>query len=407
MFKKKSLAISCSLIALSTSVDALAQEVEWSIETGLGYETNIYHAPDHDYLDSALPSNRPGGVLVSPAEVSSFFIPVGAEVSVRNKAYENVDFVAGLDFDTDIMLNSNADDATRTNVDLDLGFNYDLIELKYSKKKKNYIKKDRGDAYLGMFISTHNQIYVDRDSGLPKEVGGVDISDKYSYQSVGIKGDYERKVGHNKYLVGFKYEDLNYDTPETGAEYDHVLNKLEIGLKRDFTKKTDMKVAYSYYVRDYSNRYSRDVATGTYSSVNDLLKYTYNTLALSLGHRFTKRLKTYIDIKNTNRTDEFEGYNDYSRLDINIRARYKYSDKTKIRAKIKSSQIDYKNAYNFEDQSRGDKENSGMDITVKVEHEWAKHKTYFVELDYTDRVSTDDRYDYTNNMIMLGAKWEY
>ena len=78
-----------------------------------------------------------------------------------------------------------------------------------------------------------------------------------------------------------------------------------------------------------------------------------------------------------------------------------------MRAKIKSSQIDYKNAYNFEDQTRGDKENSGMDITVKVEHQWAKHKTYFVELDYTDRVSTDDRYDYTNNMIMLGAKWEY
>ena len=198
-----------------------------------------------------------------------------------------------------------------------------------------------------------------------------------------------------------------WDTPQTGAEYDHVFNKLEIGLKRDFTKATDIKVAYSYYVRDYSNRYSRDVVTGTYSSANDLLKYTYNTFELRLGHRFTKRLKTYFDIKNTTRTDEFEGYNDYSRLDISIRARYKYSDKTKIRAKIKSSEIDYENAYNFEDQIRGDKETSGMDITVKVEHEWAKHKTYYVELDYTDRESTDDRYDYTNNVVMLGAKWDY
>ena len=51
IFKRKALAISCSLFTLSTTMPVSAQEVEWSIETGLGYESNVYHAPDHDYED--------------------------------------------------------------------------------------------------------------------------------------------------------------------------------------------------------------------------------------------------------------------------------------------------------------------------------------------------------------------
>lgn len=403
MFTKKSLAISCSLITLSTSVDALAQEIEWSIETGLGYETNVYHAPDHDYIDYyANPLATVNNTF--PDEVASFFTPIEVDAAIRNKAYDNADFVAGIEFDTDLMLNSDADDATRTNVDIDLGFDIELVDWKFSKKKNDYIKKRRGNAYAGIFMSVHDQVYVDHDSGLPKESGGIDLSDRYSYQSFGLKADYERKIGKTKYLAGFVYEDLNYDKPLT-IEYDHIFINMELGIKHDFTKSTDLKAIYGYYVRDYSVREARNAADASLS--NTLLEYTYNTIELELGHRFSKQLKTYFEIKNTERTDEFEGYNNYSRMDVSIRARYKYSNKTKIRAKIRSTTVDYDNAFNFEDNTQGNKENSSADLDFKVEHQWAKHKTYFVELDYTDRVSTDDRYDYTNNMIMLGAKWEY
>ncbi len=408
LFKKKTLAVSCSLFVISGAASVSAQEVEWSVETGLGYETNVYHAPDHDYIDTALPSTRPAGIAVSPEEISSFFIPVEAEVNIRNKVYDNADFVAGLGFDTDVMLNSDADDATRTNVKFDLGFDYELVKWKFSKKKNDYIKRKRGDAYIGAFFSTHDNVYVDRDTGEPKTTsGGIDISDKYSYQSFGLKGDYERKVGKFEYLFGFIYKDLNYDTPLSGDEYDHIYNKFEFGIKRDFTKATDLKAIYRYSVRDYSDRRSRDLLTGTYSSANDLVKYTYNAFLLKLTHRFDKKFKASFAIENTDRTDEFEGYNDYSRLDMSLRARYKYSSATKIRGKIAYSTTDYANAYNFDDATRGNKENSGLDLKIKVEQEMNKNKLYYIELDYTDRESTDDRYDYTNNIIMLGAKWKY
>lgn len=408
ILKDKIFAVSCSLLAISTITPVSAQEVEWSIETGLGYETNVYHAPDHDYVDTALPSTRPVGIAVSPKEFSSFFIPVELDVNIRNKVYDNADFVAGIDFDTEVMLNSDADDATNTNINLDLGFDYDLIEWKYSKKKKDYIKKDRGNAYIGMFVSSHSQVYVDRDTGLPKTTSGAeDLSDKYSYQSVGIKGDYERKVGKYEYLSGFVYKDLNYETPISGSEYDHTYSELNIGLKRDLSKETDIKLVYSYSVSDFSDRYSRDLLTGTYSSANDFVKYTYNEIELKLAHRFDKKFKASFRVQSINRADEFEGYNDYSKIAMTIRGRYKYSAKTKVRGKIYSSTVDYDNAYNFDDNTKGDKENSELVLNLKVEHEMNKHKLYYVELDYTDYVSTDDRYDYTNNVVMLGAKWEY
>lgn len=408
ILNKNSLTVGCSLLLISTTSSVSAEEIEWSIETGVGYETNVYHAPDHDYIDTALPSTRPLGVAVSPEEISSFFIPLEAEIKIRNKVYDNADFVTKLDFDTDVMLNSDADDATRTNVKFDLGFDYDLVKWKFSKKKNDYVKRKKGDAYLGAFFTTHDNVYVDRDTGVPKTTsGGIDISDKYSYQSFGLKGDYERKVGDFDYLVGYVYKDLNYDTPLSGDEYDHTYNKLELGIKHDFTKATAFKAIYSYSVRDYSDRRSRDLLTGTYSSVNDLVKYTYNAFELKLTHRFDKKFKTSFSLESTDRTDEFEGYNDYSRLDMTLRARFKYSDKTKLRGKISTSATDYANAYNFDDASRGIKENSGLDLNFKVEHEMNKNKLYYVELDYTDRESTDDRYDYTNNIIMLGAKWEY
>jgi len=386
------------------SAPTLAQDMNWSIESGLGYESNVFHAPDHSYVDTSLVSTRPAGVAVDPVEKEGLFVPVDIQVDIKNKIDNSTNFITGMGLDTRLMLDSDLSDATATNVDLDLG-----VEYLFTRKMKSKRIKKTGNAYIGAFISAHNQVYVDRDSGLPKTTtGGTSLSDKYSYQSVGLKAEYERKVKKMEYMAGFVYEDLNYDTPGAGAEYDHNLTKIKLGMARKFSKSTDLKVKYSHSVRDYSKRYSRDVATGTYSSaLNDLLQYTYDAVDLTFAHKVSKDFKLYVDMGNSTRSDEFEGYNDYSKTDFSVRTRYKYSDKTKIRVKIKTSSTDYDNAYNFDDNTRGSKENSSLDLDLKVEHKWHKNKLYYVELNHADCESTDDRYDYTDNILMVGAKWEY
>ena len=408
MFIKKALVVSISVIALTALSPVTAQEMQWSIESGIGYESNIYHAPDHSYVDTALPSTRPAGIAVSPREISSLVIPLKADAEFINKFKKDADFVADLGISTSLMLDSDASDASNTNVNLNLGVDYDLTEIQYNKKKKQNMKRDLGNAYLGMFISTHNEVYVDKDSGLPKTTtGGVDISDKYSYQSYGFKGDYQRKIGGFKYVLGFEYEDLNYDTPLSGAEYDHTFQKLILGLKRKLSKATSLKFAYEYSIRDYSDRHSRDLLTGTYSIANDLLEYTYGTMKVSLGHRFNNKLKAYFDVKSTTREDGFEGYNDSSRLDLSLRARYKYSSQTKIRGKLSTTTTDYDNAFNFEDNTRGLKDSSAIKLDIKATYEMNKNKSYYLDMNVVSKDSTDDRYEYANNNLMLGANWAY
>ena len=407
MIKKTQLSSLVCASLLASSAPVLAQEVNWSIETGLGYESNVFHAPDHDYIDSALPSLRPwavNGLAVSPVEKDGLFIPVDVQVEMRNKIDKRSNLLTEIGLDTKVMLDSDLSDATSTDVDFEIGYEH-IFTKKYKGKKRKKV----GDTYIGGFVSTHSQVYVDKDTGLPKtDTGGVSLSDKYSYQSVGIKGEYERKHKKMKYKAGFVIENLNYDAPQTGAEYDHTLNEIILGVAREFSKSTDLSLKYSHAVRDYDKRYARDAATGTYdSALNDLLEYTYDSIDMTLGQKVGDNLKLYLDLDFTTRTDAFEGYNDYSKTDVAVRVRYNYSEATKIRVKLASSSTDYDKAFNFEDNTRGFKENSGFDLDLKVEHEWSKNKLYYVELNHTDRVSTDDRYDYTNNEVMIGAKWEY
>ena len=129
------------------SLPALGQEINWSIETGLGYESNVFHAPDHAYVDTALPSTRPAGIAITPVEKDGMFVPIDVQVDLINKMSDTSNFITGIGLDTKFMLDSDLSDASQTNVDLDLGFEYLLTKTMKSKK----IKK-AGNAYFGAFI---------------------------------------------------------------------------------------------------------------------------------------------------------------------------------------------------------------------------------------------------------------
>ena len=387
-----------SACLISTLVSA--QVTNWSIESGLGYEDNVFHAPDHDYIDTSLPSTRliiPPGVAVTPVEKDGLFIPLDLQVDLTNKIDSGSNFITEIGLDTKFMLDSSLSDASATNVNLDFGVEY----LRAKKLKSKQVKMVR-DAYIGAFISTHDQVYIDHDTGQAKNA-----VDKYNYQSIGLQGEYEHKAGKMNYMAGFVIENLNYAATGTATEYDHTLNKLILAVDRKLAEATHLKFEYRHSVRDYSKRYARNVATGTYSAANGLLNYTFDAFKLSLSHKLSDNFIIFFYAANTTRSDAFEAYNDYSKTNFSLRTRYKYSDKINFRAKIKTSSTDYDHAYNFEDNTRGSKENSGFDLDLKVEHKWHKNKLYYVELNHTDRASTDDRYDYTDNELMVGAKWEY
>jgi len=370
-------------------------DVSWSIETGLGYETNAYHAPDHSYADYY--ADPTGATIINPVEQDGFFIPLNVKVELSNPLTKGIDLVGDYRLYSTFHPDSALQDANSTTHKLSVGGNFHL-----GKTGKE------GKAYAGVFVHSQDKVYVDRDSGEPKlSAAGIDVSNRYTYTSFGVEGEYEHKITAGDNVgVAATYEDLNYSDPVVWTQYDHVYTMLRAYWEHKFATSTKLTLGATSEVRDYSARHAYD-ANGTLLASNPLLTYTYTGYDVGVRHRFTDSTIVYFDYDMTQRRDSNVGYNDMDETRYKVRVIHDLNDKTRLRAKLAYLDRNYLNAFNFEDPTRGSKSSSGTDIELRGEYAWNKHKTYYLELAQNSRDNTDDRYQYLNNTVMLGAKWEY
>jgi hypothetical protein len=383
---------------LTCGVTGAAEEtatttVAWSIETGLGYETNAYHAPDHSYADYY--ADPTGATIVNPTEEAGLFIPLKITAQMANPIAAQTDLVAGYKFSGYYFPESTLNDASSTDHEVRVG-----ADSKLGKGGK------KGKAYAGLFVRSHDKVYVDRDSGDPKtSSGGLDVSNRYSYQSFGLEGDYERSLSR-KNAVGVKaaYESLDYARPDAWSEYDHTYTMLGAYWNHRLAKGTKLKLGVTSETRDYKYRSSYD-ASG--ALVGPLLAYTFMGYDIGISHRFSDRTVAYLDYELLARSDNNVGYNDMDQSKVKLRLIHDLNEKLILRAKVTLTERDYPNAFNFEDPTQGSKSASATDVQLRGEYQYTDNKTYYLELEQNRHDNTDDRYQYNNSAIMLGAKWEF
>lgn len=386
--------------ALSSGV-VLAKEVTlepqfvWSIETGLGYETNAYHAPDHSYADYY--ADPTGLTIVNPEEQGGLFVPLKVKTEMTNPISAATDLVADYRFSGYFFPGAALSDASSTDHEVNLG-----AASKLGKKGK------KGKAYAGVFVRSHDKVYVDRDSGDPKtSSAGIDVSNRYTYKSFGVEGDYERKLSRTN-SVGVKatYASLDYNDPVAWSQYDHTYTLLGIYGEHRLSKTTKFTLGLNSEKRDYSERRAYDI-NGSLRASNPKLTYSYTVYDLGARHRFSDSTVAYIDYELLKRSDSNVGYNDMNKTTIKLRLIHDLNEKMRLRARVGVTNSEYANAYNFEDPTQGDKSASGTDLKLRGEYKRNDNKLYYVELEQNRRDNSDDRYQYNNSAVMLGAKWEF
>lgn len=379
----------------ATKTDTTQYEVSWSIETGVGYETNAYHAPDHDYADYY--ADPTGATIVTPSEKAGLFIPLKFDTEISSPLAKYINLVGNYRFAGNFHLDSALQDANDTKHQLAIGADVKLGD-----------KGDQGKAYTGFFIHTQDKVYVDRDSGDPKaSAGGTDVSNRYTYTSTGVEGKYEREIAADDNIgVKFTYEDLDYADPVAWTQYDHVYTMYGLYWEHYFPTDTKLTLEYTGETRDYTYRHAYDI-NGALLASNPILNYNYTGYAIGVRQRFSNSTVAYFDYELTQRSDNNVGYNDLDLTKFKVRVLHDISKKMSMRAKIAYLDYNYANAYNFEDPTQGKKNASGFDLQLRGDYQWSKHKTYYVEFEHNTRDNTDDRYQYVNNTIFLGAKWEY
>ncbi len=393
------MAIGCLILSSGVSAAKAPPAVEknnvaFSVSAGLGYDSNVYLSPSAPYVDyAAIPIGS--NPTIAPNVQSGFFVPLEMKFGVKGLPSRNIRLLGAADFDGHLFLDSDFNNADVYNADVKAG-----AEFIVGRKGKI-----ENSIYTGIFTGLHKQVYFDRDTGIDKTTsGGTDVSARYSYTSTGAEVEYKHRTGRFDYGVDGKYAQINYEDPVVVSQLDHTYYKAGGEFGVSIASQTKLGFSYHHTVRDYSDRHSRD-ALGVYSNVNPLLMYSYDDFGVTLRQRLSTGLVIYIDYKNTQRIDDYVAYNDYSQDSYEARLLYSRG-RFSGRLAVEHWTRDYPNAFAFDSATLGVRKTyDGDKMAFKMEWQQTKHISLWSEVLYRVQNSTDLRYDYDRNQVMVGASW--
>ncbi len=364
--------------------------LSWEASVGLGYDTNIYLAPDSAYTDYFFTPS----VGVNPVTRSGFFVPVKLDgiyespLNANNILSANYKFSGNFYIDRDY---SNADVSSHT---INIGDRYVFDEK----------GRLRDSLYGGIILIKKKDEYTERDTGLDKETSALeDISARYNYTGTGVELEYKKRIGKTKYGVKFKRLMRDYEDTVAISQLDHTYTSLSADAKFSISKPSKLQLKYKHSVYDYDERPSRDVNGNAFTS-NPPLEYVYNEYIISYLYKFSRDLKTYFDYSFKTRSDEFVGYNDYDRNKYRIRALYDYSKDVALKAALTYWERDYPNAFAFDNDLLEAKSYDGVKLEVAGEYAVMENRTYWLDFEWRDENSTDKRYEYNRMKVMVGVK---
>lgn len=361
---------------------------------GLGYDSNVYEAPDAPYTDYAAIG---GPVTVTPVKHSGLFLPVDFTAKYTGILDPKVRFLAEYDFSLVKYVKSENNNADHWRHKIKAGIEY-LI-------KRTDGRKDT--LYIGPYYIKHKENYYDHDTGDNKvTTAGEDVADRFSYDAMGFEAEFKKHTTTVKFGVNARYETRDYEDPVVVSQYDYSRKTVGGDVTFPIIDPMDLKLSYEWSSVDYDDRHARNESGQLFASA-PLLQYTYNVYGVSLRNRLGKDLVVYLDYDRTDRTDEHVAYNDYQKDEYALRIIYTGIKDTRLRAKIATWTRDYPNAFAFDEAGQAKKEYDGTDVTLKGEHKLTKAWGIWAEYKYVDQGSTDLRYDYSKNQALVGVSWEH
>lgn len=385
-----------AIASAATSPKTEQGDIAWSVSTGLGYDSNAYQAPSSPYIDyAALPLG------LNPTEVpkkkSGIFVPFEIKAETKKSHSQDIRLLGSATAAGSFYPQPGLRNANNYNVRLRAGSEFVLGRE----------GKSENTLYVGALIGKHKQVYVDHDSGLDKTttLSVTDISNRYSYMSLGGEARYKHRTGKIDFGFVGQFVLYDYEDPVAVSQLNHTYYRLGGDVSLPVASQVKLDISLDHSVRDYSYRHSHD-ATGVYKSAYPLLLYTYNAVGATLRDRISPEWLLYLDYDHSQRTDAYVGYNDYRENRFGMRLLYEQGS-IKTRLALHHWGRDYPNGFAFDVATRGAKTYSGNDLKLKAELEQSKNSSLWAELVYKAQHTTDLRYDFVGSQIMAGMSWAY
>jgi hypothetical protein len=257
------------------------------------------------------------------------------------------------------------------------------------------------------FVGNHYETNFDPDTGLQRDIDGLDISDRFSYRASGVDGTFEQQLGVWRWGFDMQFERREYerlDPLANVANYDHEYYDTAASIDRDFGEKMTLSAGLRRYRRVYDELPARDL-TGASLSTNAAQEYDYRGVQIGVIRRFSDAIELSADYLRLERIDEFLGYYDYTQAVLRLRAVFRPGSRFMVSVGALVRAYDYPNAFAFNEPTAGPRELDETGGEVLAEFRITRKLSLWAELNATDVTSTDARAAYTRTQTMLGANW--
>lgn len=397
-------ALGLGLGLLLTAGAGLAAEPDQEVrfETGLGYDSNVFLAPDKGFF------NPFSNALIEPRRKSGLFVPVSARAerafdlgrpTLTPALFFQGRFYPGLRDADNHWLNFDAD-----------------LELPL-RKQGPY--QDR--LVLTPSIAYNREIYVDRETGLERLATTTQesLADRFSYVRYGVEAALRVRTTPVKYALKARLRQYDYEEVPVLDPLDYRYYLLGAEGAYELVRGTILKLGVDYTVRDFDRRRARDL-DGDPADGTDR-RYTYYDVGLELEQKLARDWTLELGYHRLERRDNFVGYDDYSRNAYSSGLRYRDRERRLLKGKLTYWNRDYPRAFAFDQRSAVEpgsgriflfpgKEYQTWEMELRGElplpgwRLWGGHWALWGEGELIDQQSSDPRFDYRRQLISAGIK---
>ena len=390
-----------TISALMITVSNASASIDLSATIGMGYDDNIYRAPDQSYFDFSIATPQ----TISPIKHHGFYLPFDVNFDGSKLTSPDVYFVGGYQLKGYRYLSNDFQNANRTDNKFHIG-----VLREFDKQGVKVINL-QGNILFGHI----NRLYLDRDTGENhtfSSTNTTDVSSRYIYDYTGFEIAYKDRISELQKKASLHLEKRDYqDVPGVGEmQYDNTYTRLLFGIDKKLAKHVKMGVDYSYYTYDFSDRRPRD-ATGALVSKTPApfptRKYTYHNLEFSLRYRQSKDWLHTAKAQVKVRKDHYVGYDNYTKVLLGIKSQWDLNPVTRMHAAVSIWKRDYPNALAFDSVASGEKKKyDGSTIELEYRRRLNDQLDLLGNITHIDENSTDTRYQYFKTLYLVSVEYQ-
>jgi len=364
-------------------------DLDLTASFGYGHDSNIFRSPEDPYIDLANP-NQP---VVTPVVQSGEYVPVrlAAKYKINSLPFEG--FYGAYRLTGRYYPDELYDNANEYRHQLSFGNEY--------RRKEGSRERRVQSAFT---IAENNEVYYDPDDGTQRSINGVQIDDRMNYLRYGP--EMSARQSGEKVGFGIRAKGQLWNYEETDAvEYDHEYFLVSAYGQYKFTSTSLFRITADYYSRRYGDRPSFDL-DGQLRVGNPELRYDYVALSMRARQRLGDSMWFGFDVKRTERTDQYVGYNDYTLDGYEFEFHWVPNSRFSLELYGEYELFDYPNAFAFHEPTAGSKTQETATVELYASYRITRHLSIFTDARFHEIVSNDLRIQYDRTEYVLGVRWD-